>query len=141
MRELLSLLAGWKGYAAAGLVSALLATVGAYYVTSLGYRLTIATIQREQADAVAKDTRAALAQFEGDAGRIHAAADRFFGIQDNLGRQLDVISKDFHYAIETHPLPADCVPDAVRLHQLAQAVAAANAAAGDKPGPAVPANP
>jgi hypothetical protein len=139
--KLLSLLAGWKGYAAAGLVSALLAAVGACYVTSLGYRLTIATLQREQAAAAAKDAQAVLAQFEGDASRIHAAADRFSGIQDTLGRQLDVISKDFHSAIKIHPLPADCVPDAERLRQLTQAVAAANAAAGGQPGPAVPANP
>jgi hypothetical protein len=139
--KLLSLLAGWKGYAAAGFVSALMAAGGTYYVTSLGYRLAIATMQREQADAAAKSALASLVQFESDTGRIHAAAERFSVVQDTLGQKFDVISKEFQSAFKTHPLPADCVPDTERLRQLTQAVAAANAAAGVEPGPALPANP
>lgn len=141
MSRLLSLLAGWKGYAAAGFVSALLAAGATFYVTSQGYRLAIAGMQRDQARAAAQEAQVSLAQFESDISRIHAAADRFSGIQDMLGQQFDIISRDFHNAIKVHPLPADCVPDAVRLRQLAQAVAAANAATGVGLGPALPANP
>jgi hypothetical protein len=141
MSRRLSLLAGWKGYAAAGFVSALLAAGATFYVTSLGYRLAVAGMQRDQAKAAAQEAQVSLVQFENDTGRIHAAADRFSGIQNMLGQQFGVISRDFHNAIKTHPLPADCVPDVERLRRLTQAVAAANAVVGGQPGPAVPANP
>jgi len=141
MDKLLSLLAGWKGYAAACVLSALLAAGGTYYVASLGYRLAIAGMQRDQAQATAKDSQAALALFQSDAGSIHDAAERFSRQQINLDQQFNSISKDFHRAIQAHPLPADCVPDADRLRRLTQAVTAANATVGGQPGPAVPTAP
>ena len=137
MTRLLTLLAGWKGYLALCAVSALLAAGGSYYVTALAYRLTIAGLQRDRAQTIAKDSQMALAQFQGDAGRIHAAAERFSSLQDGLNQRFDALSKDFQNAIKAHPLPADCVPDAVRLRRLTEAVAAANASAGGGPGAAV----
>jgi hypothetical protein len=137
MTRLFALLAGWKGYLAVSAVSALLAAGATYYVAAMGYRLTVAGLQRDQAQASARDSQIALAQFQDDAGRIHAAAERFSGLQARFDQQFDTLSKDFHSAIQNHPLPADCVPDAVRLRRLTDAVAAANAAAGGEPGAAV----
>jgi hypothetical protein len=141
MSSLLSLLIGWKGYAAAGLLSALLAAGGTYYVTSLGYRLTIAGLQRDQATAAAQQASATLTQFTSDAARIHDAAAGFAAQDSTLGQKFDTLSKDLHNAIQNHPLPADCAPDAGRLHQLDAAVAAANAAAGYGAGASLPPNP
>ena len=138
MSRLLALLAGWKGYAAAGLVSALLASGATGYATALSYRLTIVQMQRDQADANARDSQAALAGFVVQAGRIQSAAQALLGLQDGLGRQFDVISKDLQNAIKSHPLPSGCMPDDGRMRALRQAVAAANTAAGTKPGRAVP---
>lgn len=138
MSRLLVLLAGWKGYAATGLLSALLAAGAASYVTALGYRLTIAQMQTDRADTDARRSEAALAAFTAQAERIQNAALALEHVQDGLGRRFDVISKDFQDAIKSHPLPAGCVPDVGRMRALSQALAAANAAAGAKPGGAVP---
>ena len=138
MSRLLMLLGGWKGYAVASLLSALLAAGGASYVTALGYRLTISQIRRDHAASDARATKAMLADFVTDAARIHAAAQAMASLENGLGRRFDYLSKDFHDAIQSHPLPSDCVPDAGRLRTLRQAVAAANAATGAKSGSAVP---
>ena len=132
------LLGGWKGYAAASLLSALLAAGGASYVTALGYRLTISQIQRDHAASDARATQAMLADFVSDAARIHAAVQAMASLENGLGRRFDHLSKDFHDSIQSHPLPSDCMPDAGRLRTLRQAVAAANAATGAKSGSAVP---
>jgi hypothetical protein len=136
--RLLALLAGWRGYAAAGLVSALLAAGAAGYTTALNYRLAIAQMRRDQADANARNSEAALAGFVAQAGRIQSAAQDLLGLQDGLNRQFDVISRDLQNAIKSHPLPSGCMPDDGRMRALRQAVAATNTAAGAQLGRAVP---
>ncbi len=49
--------------------------------------------------------------------------------KDALNNKLNALAKDFANAIKAKPLPLDCIPDSVRLHNLSAAVAAANAAA------------
>jgi hypothetical protein len=137
MNRLVALLAGWKGYAAMGLLSALLAACASGYVTAQSYRLTILQMQRAQADADARRSEAALASFSTQVGRIQDAAQTLVSVQDGLGRRFDIISRTLQDAIKSHPLPSGCMPDAGRMHALRQAVAAANSAAGAKPGPAM----
>lgn len=141
MGRLLALLGGWQGYAAAAALAALLAAGASYYLTALGYRLTIAQMEKAQANAAVIAATRALTQFEADSAAIHGAAIAFGTAQDDLNGKLATISKDFHAAIKAAPLPADCKPDAVRLRQLSAAVAATNSAAGFQPGAAVPAHP
>ena len=138
MSRLLALLAGWKGYAVLGLLSALLAAGAASYVTAQGYRLTIAQIQRDQASVEQRKSEAALADFAAQVGRIQNAAQALAGLEDGLGNSFEVISKDFRDAIKNHPLPSGCMPGAGRMRALSQAVAAANSAAGAKSGTAMP---
>jgi hypothetical protein len=136
--RLLALLGGWKGYAAVGVLSALLAAGAAGYVTALGYRLTIAQMQADRADADARRSEVALAAFTAQAGRMQNATLALEKVQGGIGRRFDDISKDLQDAIKSRPLPVGCVPDAGRMRALGQAVAAANAAAGAKLGTAVP---
>lgn len=138
MSRLLALLAGWKGYAVLGLLSALLAAGAASYTTALAYRLTIARMQADRADADARRSDAALASFAAQIGRMQSAAQALEKVQGGLGRRFDDISKDFRDAIKSHPLPSGCMPDAGRMRALSQAVAAANAATGAKLGAAMP---
>lgn len=135
------LLGGWQGYAAAALLAALLSGGAAFYFTALGYRLTIAQMERDKANAGIAAANKALVQFEMDSAAIHSAAAAFGTTQDNLSGKLATISKEFHAAIKAAPLPADCKPDAVRLRQLAAAIAATNTAAGIQPSAAMPAHP
>ena len=138
MNRLPALLAGWKGYAAMALLSALAGAGVASYVTALGYRLTISQMQRDRADAEARSDEAALAGFAAQVGRIQTAARTLAGVQDGLDRHFGVISRDLQNAIKSHPLPSGCVPDVGRMRALSQAVAAANAAIGGQPGSAMP---
>lgn len=138
MSRLLALLAGWKGYAVLGLLLALLAAGAASYMTALAYRLTIARMQADRADADARRSDAALASFAAQIGRMQSAAQALEKVQGGLGRRFDDISKDFRDAIKSHPLPSGCMPDAGRMRALSHAVAAANAATGAKLGAAMP---
>lgn len=138
MNRLLTLLADWKGYAAIALLSALVGAGGASYVTALGYRLTISQMQRDRAEANARNDQAALAGFAAQMARIQAAARVLASVQAGLDRHFGVISRDFQNAIQSHPLPSGCVPDAGRMRALSQAVAAANAAVGGQLGSAMP---
>jgi hypothetical protein len=137
MSRLLALLAGWKGYAALGLLCGLLAAGVASYATALNYRLTISQMQREEAETDARSSEVALAQFAGQARRIQTATENLADVQGGLERRFTVISRTLQDAIKSHPLPSGCMPDAGRMRALSQAVAAANAAIGAKPGPAM----
>lgn len=142
MSRLLGFLAGgWQGSLACAAIAAVLAASAAVYVTSLGYRITIATMERDTAQGVADANIAALAQFTQDANSIHSAAASFGGIRDDLDAKLSTITRDFRSAIKASPLPVDCKPDAVRLRALSSAIAATNSAAGLQPVPAVPRHP
>lgn len=138
MLKLLGALGGWQGYAAAAGLAALLSISATYYITSLGYRLTIAHMEAANANADRERANLALAQFSADADRIHESADAFSRVQVGMDLTFGKISHDFQTAIKAKPLPVDCVPDADRLRILQAAVAKANAAAGHNAVPAVP---
>lgn len=141
MFKWLGVLGGWQGYAATAGLAALLSISATFYVTSLGYRLTIAHMEAANADADRERANLSLAQFAADADRIHASADAFSRMQLGMDLTFGKISHDFQAAIKAKPLPVDCVPDDVRLRSLSAAVAAANAQAGRVVIPAVPATP
>lgn len=141
MGKLLALLGGWQGYAAAAALSALLAAGATFYITSLGYRLTIAQMQRDHANDGIAAANTALSQFVADANSIHESAGMFSKVQLGLDLTFGKISRDFNNAIKAHPLPRDCAPDAIRLHALSDAIAAANTAVGLQPVTALPASP
>jgi len=138
MSRLLALLAGWKGYAALGLLSGLLAAGAASYAMALTYRLTISQMQREEAERDARSSEAALAQFVAQARRVQTATENLADVQGGLERRFTDISRNFQDAIKSHPLPSGCKPDDGRMRALVQAVAAANTAAVAEPGPAMP---
>lgn len=130
----LFLIANWKW-----LASAAAAAVLSCLLTAMPYRTTIANMKAAEAKTDTERTNQTLAKFEADAARIHDAAQGYADLQADLTSQISVITKDFNDAIKSRPLPADCRPDDVRMRALNAAVAAANAAAGRLPVPAVPA--
>lgn len=132
----LFLLANWKWIAAA-LGGVALTALGAYGA-SLHYRVVISEMQAVAASQRADATALALAQFTADADKIHESADAYTALQAGLDTRFNDISKDFHNAVKSHPLPVDCRADPERLRTLTAAVKAANTAAGFSPGPAVP---
>lgn len=132
---------GWQGTALSAVIAALLSAGAVYYFTALGYRLTIAQMQRDQARAAVLAANASLQQFAADADSIHTSAAIFTKAQLGLDVTFGKISKDFHAATKAAPLPVDCKPDAVRLRALSSAIAAANSAAGFDPGAAMSAHP
>lgn len=130
------LLLNWKWLASAAVAAAL-----ACYLTSMGYRTTIANMERDRANDGLVAANAALKQFTADADAIHGAAASFGGIRDDLSAKLAIVSRDFNNAIKAHPLPVDCKPDAVRLRALSSAIAATNTAARLELVSAVPGHP
>ena len=134
---MLQYLVGWKGYAAASILSAILAG----YLVSLPYRLTISNMQRDIATADARVANDALVQFIDQTNRIKGAADEYAGLLNTFNGRMGKISNDLRKAMEARPLPVDCKPDAGRMQSLSAAVAATNAAAGRDPVPAMPVTP
>jgi len=132
---------GWQGTLVAALIGALIAGGGTYYVTSLGYRVTIAQMQRDQANANVTAANAALKQFTAQVAVINGAAASFGTVRDDLDAKINSISTGFKTIVQAAPLPPDCKPDAVRLHSLSAAIAAANSAAGAQSGTAMPPHP
>lgn len=135
------LLLNWK-WLASGAVAAIISIYATYYITSMGYRITIADMKTAAANIQTANATASLKQFETDAGLIHDAAVSYAADKTNLAARMDAISKDFANAIKAKPLPLDCKPDADRLRNLAAAIAATNtAAAGSGVGATVPSHP
>jgi hypothetical protein len=130
-------------YAAAFAAGAVVAGGVTYEVTAAFKDNTIKDMQIVSKDRDLTDARGLLKQFADDSNRIHGAAESFGKTKTDLDNQFAKISKDFANAIKAHPLPVGCAPDAVRLLNLAAAVAAANRArtAGQQSIPAVPAHP
>lgn len=132
-------LAGWKGYAAAGLVAAALASCAAW--TAQGWRkdVQIAELQRDQQQTRADTNAAVLDAITVDISAIAAAAARAAVDASALPAQVGEITRALKNA---KPLLAGCRPDDVRVRSLTDAVRAARgAAAGPQPGRAVPADP
>lgn len=135
-------LLGLKGAGIAALASALLASGATFYVTSLGYRLTISNMEKAAAEGVAQAHKEALDQFTLDAKLINEAASGHETDVSTLNRRMAAISKDLRDAIAANPLPDACpVLDAGRVSAIRAATQAANSAAGSAVGPAVPRDP
>lgn len=114
-----------------------------YAVTAAFKNNTIKDLKLEAANKTIDDAVGALAQFQGDAKTIAAAAALLGNVQGSMDARFAAINKDLANAIKAHPLPADCKPDDARLRSLIAAVAAANSARtiGQPTGPAVPRTP
>lgn len=142
MDKLLSILAGWKGYAAAGVVSAALASGAAWYLTALPYRVEVASLKAQAAEQASANSQAALSAFRAQAASINDAARQLAQIETGLSSTYANLSQGFQTYAKQNPLPVDCKPDAFRVRALSAAVAAANAAAaGRQAGGGLPANP
>lgn len=132
-------LAGWKGYAAALVVGAIVAGAAAW--TAQGWRkdVHIAELQRDQQQTRADTNAAVLDAIRLDISAIADAAARAAADAGTLPAQVGAITKALKNA---KPLLAGCRPDDVRVRSLTDAVRAARgAASGQQPGRAVPADP
>lgn len=139
MIGLISKLAGWKGYAAASLISAAVAAGATWAVQGWRYGAQIANIERDQARGGAEAAETALAQLRHDIDTIAAAGRRAAAVGPALTAQINKLTGALK---DAPPLPDGCRPDSVRVRSLIGAVRAANsAAAGQQPGAAVPGNP
>lgn len=130
MTNVLSKLAGWKGYAAASVAGGLLVgvVVGVAQEWRLGVK--IAECQRDQAQAQASAATTSLSQLTTDLQGVAAAARRASETAEQLPAQISIISKALK---DAKPLPAGCRPDADRVRSLTDAVRAANRAAAGQP--------
>jgi len=119
-------LAGWKGYAAAGLVAATLAGCAAW--TAQGWRkdVHIADLLRDRQQVRADTNAAVLDAIKIDLSAIAGAAARAAADSAALPAQVGEITKALKNA---KPLLAGCRPDDVRVRSLTDAVRAARGAA------------
>lgn len=62
--------------------------------------------------------------------KINDSANEYLGNSEQLEKQIAELKKELAHAKKNRPVPADCRPDADRLRVLADAVTAANTAAG-----------
>lgn len=129
MLKWLGIIGGWQGYAAAGILSALLSIAGTYYLVSMPYKLRIANMERDNAQQTAVDTTAAITVLQRFISNMNLAAIDYGKNQDVLFAKLDELNKRFRDAIKAHPLPPGCLPDDARLQLLLEAVTSANSAA------------
>lgn len=136
--KLVQALAGWKGYAAVGLIAGGLASGAAW--TAQGWRkdVQIARLQRDQQQARADANADVLETIKGDINSIAAAAARAAVDAGALPARVGEITKALKNA---KPLLAGCRPDDVRVRSLTDAVRAArDTAAGQPPSRALSTN-
>ena len=62
--------------------------------------------------------------------KINDSANEYLGNSEQLEKQIAELKKELAHAKKNRPVPADCHPDPDRLRILADAVTAANTAAG-----------
>lgn len=113
----------------AAFVASLFAASVSVWATGVYYRGDISDLKRERAEKTAVDATASLKQLQKFIDGMHFATTDYGKNQTLLFGKLDKLAKEFARASSLKPLPLDCKPDADRLHFLAAAVAAANAAA------------
>lgn len=140
-----SVLGGIWGYVAAAAFSALVAGWLAHSLQAKIDQGPLNSLKAQLAQQQANAANASLKQFEADAATMHEWAASYQSDSAALGDKLSAIKTEFAHAIKSAPLPADCKPDAGRLHSLAAAIAATNstitAAAGQRAGGTVPGSP
>jgi hypothetical protein len=132
MSWLTSILGGVWGYVGAAAIAAALAVPATYWITSRGYQVTIATMQRDQAKAQAASVTASLDKLQSYIASMHQAGVDYGATQATLFARLDSLNREFRNAIKPNPLPADCRPDDVRVRELTAAIEAANTAAAGR---------
>jgi hypothetical protein len=136
-------LAGWKGYAAAALVGALVGALvagpAAWTVQGWRYGAEIAGMERDKAQADAQASRQALTDIQANIETVAAAGRRAAAVGPMLTVQINKLTGALR---DAPPLPDNCRPDPVRMRSLESSVGAANrAAAGQPAGAAVPTDP
>ncbi len=87
---------------------------------------TILAMQREQEKANTVNVTASLNQLQIFISKMNTASAGYESDKATLTAKLNRISKDFSDAIKAKPLPVDCRPDDMRLHNLSAAVKATN---------------
>lgn len=99
----------------------------------------MARVERDQQSARADANAGALDSLQADLQTIGEAATRAAAVAPQLTARVGVLSQALKNAT---PLPTGCRPDDLRVRTLTDSVRAArDAAAGQRPGGTVPANP
>lgn len=121
---LLKMLTGWKGYAAAGLLGALL--LGA----SVGAIAWYGNSQRAAGRAECQEAHrvAGLEEFKTEAERLTGLSGDLQARIDQLAATRPQVIERYTREIVQRPLPADCLRDPGRVRATNEAIDAANAA-------------
>lgn len=90
-----------------------------------GWRLS-SSYQAEKSEVVQSKAD----HFRDATKKVNEAATEHVRNTDELNKQIAELKKELAHAKKNRPVPADCRPDADRLRVLADAVTAANTAAG-----------
>lgn len=127
-------LAGWKGYAAAGLSGAVvLGAVGAGIAWYGNVQRAAGRAECQEAHRVA-----GLEEFKAEAERLTELSQSLADTADKIASAKPQVIERYTREIVQRPLPADCVRDPGRVRATNEAIDAANAAR--QPQRAVPAS-
>ncbi|WP_395757571.1 hypothetical protein [Achromobacter sp. EB05] len=130
--KVVGLLVGWRGYATAVAVGA----AATWFVLDAFHGREIAELRLEQSRDDLSVAREAIEQTNDDLLAMAANARAAAATGPELTASIDAFSKAVKNA---NPLPAGCRPDTDRVRSLTESVRAARgAAAGRRPGSAVP---
>ncbi|OXC90427.1 hypothetical protein BMR85_015385 [Achromobacter sp. KAs 3-5] len=130
----LKTLAGWKGYAVAGVAGAAVLGAAGAGVAWYGH------LQREAGRAECQEAHrvADLQEFKSEAERLTGLSGDLQARIDQLAATRPQVIERYTHEIVQRPLPADCVRDPGRVRATNDAIDAANAAR--QPQRAVPAD-
>jgi hypothetical protein len=128
-------LAGWKGYAVAGVAGA--AVLGTAGVAIAWYGHTQRAAGRAECQEAHRVT--ALEEFRSEAERLTGLSQSLADTADKLATAKPQVLERYTREIVQRPLPVDCVRDPGRVRATNEAIDAANAAR--KPQRAVSADP
>lgn len=143
MKEIIAFLTnalgGLWGYVAAAGFAAALSFGATHEIDSLAYGkiiaardLTIANMKTVNAENVASNVAASLAQLQGFISTMNMADANYNAALTAIDKQFAIVESEFKNATQK-PLPVDCKPDAGRLRILTDAVAATNSAQASGP--------
>ena len=124
MIQILKMLAGWKGYAAAGLIGAALLSVAVAGVAWYGNsRYEAGLADQKEAQRVA-----GLEEFKQEAERLTGLSVALAGTAEKLAAAKPQVIERYTREIVQTPLPAGCVRDPGRVRATNAGIDAANAA-------------
>lgn len=117
-------LTGWRGYAAAGLLGAVLLGAAAGAIAWYGHN------QREAGRAECQEAHrvAGLEEFKTEAERLTGLSSDLQARIDQLAATRPQVIERYTHEVVQRPLPADCVRDPGRVRATNEAIDAANAA-------------